>query len=360
MPHSGDDDPKNKLTEATKTRKFVSRLLVPANDTGDELHPGEGATSMPGKVYKHMIPLEQQLPKNRERRSKLISLEEAGKIIASKKTVSTTGSHSMDAAMSLIRAAIRAGAKDMTLIPPTTTSIGADLWIAAGALKKLYLSYVGFEFLGFAPCFRKAAEEQSLEIVEADEPFIQLGTQAAAGGRPFNVVQYLYEATVHPQLNKELKTVVDPFTGKTVYAIPALKSDVAIIHAQAADVYGNAQCWGGNRQEPDKCKAAAMVIIQADKIVSTEEISKDATKTTIPGPWVDYVVHAPFGAHPTFSSAHYAVDEAHLRTYLEMCREGRTQEYLDKYVYGPKDHWEYLELVGGMKRMTELQTMLAI
>jgi glutaconate CoA-transferase subunit A len=309
-----------------------------------------------------MIPLEQQLPKNPERRSKLISLDEAGKIIASKKTVSLTGSHSMDAAMSLIRAALRAGAKEMTLIPPTTTSLAADIWIAAGALKKLYLSYVGFEFLGFAPNFRKAAEEGDprLEIVEADEPFIQLGTQAAAGGRPFNVVQHLYEATVHPQLNKELKTVVDPFTGKTVYAIPALKSDVAIIHAQAADIYGNAQCWGGNKQESDKCKAASMVIIQADKIVSTDEISKDAAKTSVPGPWVDYVVHAPFGAHPTFSSAHYAVDEDHLRLYLSMCREGKTKEYLDKYVYGPKDHWEYLELVGGMKRMVELQTMLSI
>lgn len=315
---------------------------------------------MANKVYKHMIPLEKQLPQHPERRSKLISLEEAGKIIASKSTLSITGSHSLDGAMSLIRAAMRAGAKDMTLIPPTTTSIAADLLIGAGALKKLYLSYVGFEFLGMAPNFQKASADQSIEIVEADEPFIQLGTQAAAGGRPFNVVQHLYEATVHPQLNKELKTVVDPFTGRTVYAIPALRSDVAIIHVQAADIYGNAQCWGGNRQESDKCKAASMVIIQADKIISTEEISKDPYKTSIPGPWVDYVVHAPFGAHPTFSSGAYAVDESHLRHYLELCRDGRTREYLDKYVFGPKDHWDYLERVGGMKRMTELHTMLSI
>ncbi len=315
---------------------------------------------MATKVYKHMLPLEQQLPANPERRSKLISLEEAGRIIATKRSIGISGTHSLDGAMSLIRAALRAGAKDMTLIPPTSTSIAADMWIAAGALKKLYLSYVGFEYLGMAPNFRRAAEEQSLEIVEADEAFIQLGTQAAAGGRPFNVVQHHYEATVHPQLNRELKTVVDPFSGKTVYAVPALKTDVAIIHVQAADIYGNAQCWGGNRQEPDKCKAAGMVIVQADRIVSTDEIAKDATKTTLPGPWVDYVVHAPFGAHPTFSSNSYALDETHLKLYLEMCRNGRHQEYLDKFVYAPKDHWEYLELVGGMKRMVELQTMLAV
>ena len=122
--------------------------------------------------------------------------------------------------MALIREAIRAGANDLTLIPPTTTSIAADLLIAAGCLKKLYLSYVGFEFLGFAPAFRKAAQEGTMEIVEADEPFIQLGTQAAAGGRPFNVVQHMYEATDHPRLNPEIKKTTDPFTGKEVYCIP--------------------------------------------------------------------------------------------------------------------------------------------
>ena len=86
--------------------------------------------------------------------------------------------------MALIRAAIKEGARGMTMIPPVTTSIAADLPIAAGMLSKLYLSYVGFEYLGMAPAFRNAAETGSLDIVEADEPFIILCTQAAAGGRP--------------------------------------------------------------------------------------------------------------------------------------------------------------------------------
>ncbi|NQV56952.1 MAG: CoA transferase subunit A [Rhodospirillales bacterium] len=314
---------------------------------------------MADKIYKHMIPLEQQLPENFGRRSKIIDLEDAGKIIAGQKIVGISGSHSMDGALALIRAAIRNGAKNMTLVPPTTTSIAADIWMAAGALEKLYLSYVGFEFLGMAPSFRKAAEDGTVNIVEADEPFIQLGVQAAAGGRPFNVIQYIWEATDHPKLNPEIKTVTDPFTGDTVYAIPALKLDVALIHAQACDPYGNAQCWGGNRQEPDKCKAADLVIIQADEIVGPDVIEADATRTTVPGSLVDHVVHVPFGAHPTFSSRNYAVDEAHLREYLKLCRDGDAQKYLDKYVFGPKDHYEYLDLVGGTKRMHELRAMLA-
>ena len=46
--------------------------------------------------------------------------------------------------------------------------------------------------------------------------------------------------------------------------------------------------------------------------------------------------------------------------YLKMSRDGQVSEYLDKYVYGPKDHYEYLDLVGGMKRMDELKRMLAV
>ena len=250
----------------------------------------------------------------------------------------------------------------MTLIPPITTSLAADLPIAANMLKKLYLSYVGFEVFGMAPAFRKAAETQSMEIIEADEPFILLGTQAAAGGKPFNTVQYIYDGTVHKNLNPELKQVVDPFTGKTVWAIPPLRGSGCVHHAclQACDEYGNAQCWGGTGQERDKAKAADMVIVQADEIVGSEVIQKDPSHTTVPGLWVDYVVHTPYGAHPTFSSNSYAVDEAHLKLYIDLVKEGRAQEYLDKYVLGPKDHYEYLELVGGLRRLTELRSSIAV
>ncbi|MBI4296231.1 MAG: CoA transferase subunit A [Chloroflexi bacterium] len=312
------------------------------------------------KVHKFMTRLEDQRPASMERTSKLISIEEAGKILATKKRFGISGTHSSEAAMTLIRAAIRAGAKDITLVPPTTCSIAADLWIAAKRLKKLYLSYVGFEFLGFAPAFRKAAQEQSIDIVEADEPFIQLGTQAAAGGRPFNAVRRLYDGTIHPKVNPELKKIIDPYTGEEVYLIPPLKTDVYIMHAQASDIYGNAQSWGGNQQEPDKAKASDMVIVEADEIVGSDVIRQDPSKSTIRGEWTDYVVHTPFGAHPTFSPGQYAADEAHLRLYGEMCRDGRAEEYLEKFVFGPKDHFDYLERVGGLKKMVELKRMLSL
>ncbi|MBI4296452.1 MAG: CoA transferase subunit A [Chloroflexi bacterium] len=311
-------------------------------------------------TYKHMIPLDQAVDLVAvERPSKLISLEEAGKILATKKVFGIAGTHSVMSAMALIRAAIKHGAKDITLVPPTSASMAADVWIAAGRLKKIYVSYIGIEGVGFAPAFRKAVQDGSIEVVESDEPFINLGTQAAAGGRPFSVLEYVWEGSSIPKLNPEIKTVVDPFTGRTVYAIPPLKTDVCILHASIADIYGNIQVWGGNRQEPDKAKAADMVIVQADEIVDTSEFRRDPWKTYIIPELVTYVVHTPFGAHPAFSPRRYAMDTDHLRMYVQMVRDGRTQEYLDRYVFGPKDHMEYLELVG-VKRLVELQNMLSL
>ena len=46
--------------------------------------------------------------------------------------------------------------------------------------------------------------------------------------------------------------------------------------------------------------------------------------------------------------------------YLAMVKDGRAAEYIDKYVVGPKDHLAYLELVGGLPKMVELQNMLAV
>ena len=74
--------------------------------------------------------------------SKVVSLEEAGRMIARHKVISLAGSHSVNSPMALIRSAIRAGAKGLTIIPPVTTAMASDLLIAAGCVEKFYLSYM--------------------------------------------------------------------------------------------------------------------------------------------------------------------------------------------------------------------------
>jgi glutaconate CoA-transferase, subunit A len=281
-----------------------------------------------------------------ERKSKEIRLEEAGRIIAAHKILSLAGSQVVNSPMALIRAALRAGAKGLTLIPAIDAAMAVDLMIAAGAVDTLIVSYVGFETLGLAPAFRKAAESKTINVIEADEPFIVHGTRAAASGLPFIPVRNVYEATDLPRLNSLIKSTTDPYTGETVMTIPPLRSDVCILHAQEVDPFGNAQLWSGNQQELDKAKAAGIVIISAERIVSVDRSRLDPRKITIPGHLVDAVVHAPFGAHPTMSGGFYVDDRSHMESYVEAMRKGRGHEYLETFVWGPKSHADYLAAVG--------------
>ncbi|MBN2060575.1 MAG: CoA transferase subunit A [Deltaproteobacteria bacterium] len=309
---------------------------------------------MPDKTHGSGRTLDTKL----ERKKKVITLSEAGKMIAKCKILSVTGSQLFDAPMALIREAIRAGAKDLTLISNVVTGIAFDMLIAAECVDTCYVSYVGFEGLGLAPAFRKAGESKSIHIIEGDEPFVVLGVRAAASGLPFIAVpRHVYGATDIPKLNPHIRCIKDPYTGEDVYTIPPLKADVCIIHAQQADEYGNTQCWGGNRQEPDKAKAADFVIVSVEELVSVDETKKHPDKTTLPGFMVDAVVHVPFGAHPTGSSYCYTYDEEHLRTYLDLVGKGKAKIYLSQFVFGPKGHYEYLEKIG-MEHMFDLRKVL--
>ena len=293
-----------------------------------------------------------------ERKKKVISLAEAGKMLAGCKTVHMTGSQLFDAPMALIREAIRAGATGLTLIPNVVTGMAFDLLIAAGRVDTCYVSYVGFEGLGLAPAFKKAGEKKSIRMVEGDEPFVVLGTRAAASGLPFIAVpRHVYGATDIPKLNPYIHRIKDPYTGEEVYTIPPLKADVCIIHAQQADEYGNVQRWGGNRQEPDKAKAADLVIVSTEELVSLDKTRENPDKTTLPGYMVDAVVHVPFGAHPTGSSQCYTYDEEHLRLYLDLVSKGKEEEYLARFVYDVKDHFEYMSKIG-MERLYKLRQVL--
>ncbi|MEW6664036.1 MAG: CoA-transferase [Thermodesulfobacteriota bacterium] len=311
---------------------------------------------MEGKIETSK-PLSSRAPA-KERRKKVITLPEAGKMIAKCKTVHMTGSQLFDAPMALIREAVRAGASGLTLIPNVVTGMAFDLLIAAGRVDTCYVSYVGFEGLGLAPAFKKAGETRSIRIVEGDEPFVVLGTRAAASGLPFIAVpRHVYGATDIPKLNPHIRRIQDPYTGEEVYTIPPLKADVCLIHVQQADEYGNAQCWGGNRQELDKAKAADLVIVSTEELVSLDRTRENPDKTTIPGYFVDAVVHVPFGAHPTGSSQCYTYDEAHLRMYLALVAKGKEEEYLSRFVHGVKDHFEYMSRIG-LEQLINLRKVL--
>ena len=289
-----------------------------------------------------------------ERQSKVKSLEEAMRIVKDGITVAMTATHYNSVPMAAIRQIVRQQSKGLTVIPTPSAGLAIDLLIAVGSIKTCYVSYVGLEFLGLAPNFRRAVESASIEVFDVDEPTIVLGFKAAAAGIPFMPLPPYYRLTDLPRVNHYYREITDPFSGNVAYAVPPLRPDVAIIHVQKCDPFGNARQLGGNHMESLIAKASDHVIITTEEIIPLEETTSDPLGTTVPGILVDSVVKLPYGAHPGACPARYDYDEEHLKHYAFLARESRTSEYVKEFVFGPRDHLDYLQKFGA-RRLFELK-----
>lgn len=253
--------------------------------------------------------------------------------------------------MSLTREVIRQRKKDLRVCGQGVLEL--DLWIAAGLVKKIDLTYVGFEVFGTSSAFRRAVESGQIETcVEWSNGAITWRMKAAAMGVPFIATRAMLGSDTFEY--SAAKVVTDPFTGMQVCLLPALVLDVALIHVHRADQFGNAQIDGITGFAFEMARASKRVIVSAEEIISTEEIRKCPDRTIIPYYLVDAVVPAPFGSHPGEMAYLYERDDAVYREWIDASQtvEG-AQAYLDKYVYNVKDHRAYLDLIGEA-RLAEL------
>jgi len=141
----------------------------------------------------------------------------------------------------------------------------------------------------------------------------------------------------------DMVVAVDPFDGKTRSVVAkALRPDVAIFHAHAADRQGNVSC-GYESEAVILAEASKHVIVTAERIVD-QLTEKEAKGAFIPGIHVDTVVHARFGAHPAGCLGLYAPDKVHMREYVVASQDDASFDaYLQTHVHGVRDHDEYIE-----------------
>jgi hypothetical protein len=123
-----------------------------------------------------------------------------------------------------------------------------------------------------------------------------------------------------------------------------------MFHVPRCDQYGNAQIDGTVVEDFELARAARRVIVTAEEIVDEEVIRAEPYRTVIPFYVVDAVCKVPYGAHPTQMPYLYFFDEAHIGEWLELAKTPEGAEaYFNKYVFGVRDFFEYLELVGGVR-----------
>lgn len=253
--------------------------------------------------------------------------------------------------MSLVRALIRSGRRDLTIVGAASAGLEVDLLIAAGVTRRIVTPYVGAEGLAsIGPAFRKAAQDGDLDVFELDEAHFYAGLRAAAQRLPFNPWR-AGVGTDFARLNPELKEFRDPINDELLLAIPAINIDVCLLHADASDAYGNVQHRAQVYGDTALYAASDETYVTVERVISNEEVRANPLRTSIPG--ATGIVSARFGAHPYSADGHYRPDDEHIRVYLAAAdawlRSGSrdaVEEYLATYVLGPKDHPSYLESIG--------------
>ena len=259
------------------------------------------------------------------------------------------------APMSLTREVVRQNKKDLRVCGQGVLEL--DLWLAAGLVKKLDLTYIGLEVYGTSSALRRAVESGQVEqCVEWSNGAITWRMKATAMGVPFLPTRSMLGTDTLAY--SAAKVVADPFTGAKVALLPALVLDVALIHVHRADKFGNCQIEGISGFATEMSRACKRLIISAEEIVPTEEIRKYPDRTIIPYFLVDAVVHAAYGSYPGEMAYLYGRDEPAIKEWVDMSKTAEgAQAYLDKYVYGVENHDEYLKLIGDerLQRCVELR-----
>ena len=168
------------------------------------------------------------------------------------------------------------------------------------------------------------ATPRKLELEEYSHFGMVCRYTAGAMNLPFFPLRS-YKDTDLPNANPLIRPIKSPYSDDELYAVPALKPDVTIIHAQRADAAGDTQVWGLLGCQKEAAFAADRVIVVVEELVDESVIRADPNRTILPGLVVDAVVVEPFGAHPSYAQGYYDRDNAF---YLEWDKISREEESL--------------------------------
>ncbi|MFN3658032.1 MAG: CoA transferase subunit A [Pseudolabrys sp.] len=286
--------------------------------------------------------------RDRSLREKVVSLEEAASFVRDGDSVGIGGSTMSRTPMALIWALIRAKRKQLSCSRCIISSDG-DLLYGSGASEHIATSWFSQGILwGVSKVMRHHVESGQARYEEWSHLAMGMRFRAGAMGVPFIPIRSMLGSGVVGQ-RPEAKEMTCPFTNEKLLLVPALNPDVALIHVQRCDAYGNAQIDGLQFMDIDLAMAANKVILTTERIVSNDQIRRAPDQTKIPFFAVDAVVEVPFGSAPHECYGVYEPMMKHMEYYVELVNKdpvGGMREYLDKYVYGPKSWTHFLELVG--------------
>jgi len=282
--------------------------------------------------------------------SKVMSIKDAISTHVSSNDFLFIGGYICRPPFSAIHEIIRQGIKDLT-ITRSNAADDFDLMIGAGCVKRFISTFLSLGIYGLGRCYRRSLEKgipHKIEVEEYTNLSLPMMFMAGAMGMPFVPVRDMAGSdllNVKSFMGDDKYKLIDsPFDGSPTILVPALNPDLAIIHVQQADEFGNAQMWGIGGDCMYGANAAKKVIISCERIVSREMIGKDPSRTIVSGAKVVAVVEDPFGSHPGYTPGFYDTDFAFGYLYQQASNtEKGLQEFLKEWVYDIPDRNAYIQ-----------------
>jgi glutaconate CoA-transferase, subunit A len=199
-------------------------------------------------------------------------------------------------------------------------SVDVELLVAYGCLAELHCGYVGFEQLGFAPAVTAATDDGRIRRIDYDEVIFASGLRASLAGLPFLPTRGGTGSQVTADL--DIQTVTCPYTGEQLLAAPAIRPEVTVLHAEAADREGNVlgpvQADFLFDMDANVARASARTIVTVERLVERSEIEQANRRTLLFGFEVDALVVLPGGGRPTAMPGCYPSDVTALNRYLDV------------------------------------------
>jgi glutaconate CoA-transferase subunit A len=247
--------------------------------------------------------------------------------------------------MALTHEIIRQKKRNLTTIESSTDVGGLDLLVGAGCVAEMHTAWVMNWYVKAVYAIRRAFNRGWIKRYDISNFGATTALMAGFMGVPFmpilgNIGTDMMNNTT------DLRVIQDPFTGKNTTVVRAWRADVAIIHAQKADRLGNVISYGtrGVTDEFGANGAKRGVIVTAEEIVEPEITRSDPDRVIVPYFKTLAVVHCPYGAHPSACRGYYGLD---IRFSQYQGKYERHEEllpaFLDEWVYGCKDHAEYIQ-----------------
>jgi glutaconate CoA-transferase subunit A len=214
---------------------------------------------------------------------------------------------------------IRQGRRGLTLVRMTPDLI-YDQMIGMGCAAKLIFSWGGNPGVGSLHRFRDAVEQgwpHRLEIEEHSHAGMANAYVAGASNLPFALLRG-YTGSDLPKVNPNIRFVDCPFTGEKLAAIPSVRPDVTVIHAQKADRRGNVLLWGILGVQKEAVLAAKRSIITVEEVV--DDLDAPPNACVLPSWALSAVCHVPGGAYPSYAQGYSERDNRFYKAWDPIAR----------------------------------------